>query len=266
MEARDASTVLLVRDAEPGLEVLLLQRNPRSDFVGGAHVFPGGAVDDQDREEAHAGRCSGRSDRSCSALLGLDRGGLAFWVAAVRECFEEAGVLLARRAGEERVLSLRRPDVAARFAAHRAAVLAGRPFWEVVTEEDLVLEVGEIHYVSHWITPQGASRRYDTRFFAAAAPPEQPALHDRSETVASIWITPQEALARQRRGDLRLVLPTVRNLEAVRRFGTVEELLGAAGAAGGVATVRPRLAADGVQVLLPGDPGYDDLAPEGAPA
>lgn len=254
---------MIVRDAAPqGVEVLLLQRNARSDFVAGAHVFPGGAVDAADAADAAAGRCVGRTDAECSAALGVEEGGLAFWVGALRECFEEAGLLLARHPGDEHLLSLLRPGVADRFAAHRAAVHAGRSFAEVLVEEDLVLDVGRLHYVSHWVTPEGASRRYDTRFFVAEAPPEQAPRHDAGETVATTWIGPALALDRHRAGALELVLPTVRNLEALCRFATVEELLASARAVEHVPTIRPRLVDDGtgIRILVPGDPGYGDPA------
>src|SRR5277367_2656854 len=103
---RDAATVMLIRDADDGeggtaIEVCMLRRNLASEFVAGAYVFPGGSVDPEDRGPRAAALCQGRSDAEASAVLGVDSGGLAFWVAALRECFEEAGVLVARRAGEE---------------------------------------------------------------------------------------------------------------------------------------------------------------------
>lgn len=260
MEVRDAATVMLVRDVAAGLEVLLLQRNLRSDFVGGAHVFPGGAVDPADRDPAIERRCVGRTPAECDARLGVGQDGRAFWVAAVRECFEEAGLLLARRAGTAQVLSFADEAVAERFIAHRAALNGGRPFAELLVDEDLVLDLGALHYVSHWVTPRGVPRRYDTRFFVAAAPATQVPLHDDHETVASAWMAPGEALARHRRGDLDLVLPTIRNLETLQPHRTVAEVLAAASAMVDVPTIHPRLVAagDGVRVLLPGDPGYDD--------
>lgn len=258
---RDAATVMLVRDGPTGvLEVLMVQRNLRSDFVGGAHVFPGGAVDDADRVAAMEGLCAGGGDGACSARLGVDKGGLALYVAAIRECFEEAGVLLARRPGDEHGLSFSDPEAAARFVAHRASVHAGRPLAEVLVEEGLVLDVDRLHYVSHWITPEGAPRRYDTRFFVAEAPPEQVPLHDERETVASVWISPDEALARHQKGEIDLILPTIRNLQELARHGCASELMAAARAIEHVLTIQPRLVTgpDGLRILLPGDAGYDD--------
>ena len=268
---RDAATVMLVRDADDGMEVFMLRRNLDSDFVGGAYVFPGGAVDEADRHTDLDAVCKGRSDDQASAMLGVDRGGLAFWVAAIRESFEEAGVLLA--AGTDgRVISFADPDVAARFNIHRKAVDSGEVrLVDVCRTEGLQLVVDRIHYFSHWITPVGAPRRYDTRFFVAAAPEEQVPLHDDRETIANIWIRPADALERHRRGEFDLIFPTIKNLEAIGRFAAAEALLDAAAAVEVVPTVLPRIANDGrgVRILLPGDPGYDDavpaVLPEGMP-
>jgi 8-oxo-dGTP pyrophosphatase MutT (NUDIX family) len=270
MVVRDAATVMLVRDGPAGtLQVLLQQRSFGSEVGSGNHVFPGGVVDAGDRAATMDALCVGGDDATCSARLGLERGGLAFWVAAVRESFEEAGVLLARPRGGDQPLSFLDPAVAARFAAHRAAVTAGRPLSEVLVEEGLALDVGLLHYVSHWVTPEGAPRRYDTRFFVASAPPEQVPLHDDGETIATTWLEPEEALARNRQGRLVLVLPTVRNLEFLRPFTTVAEALEAARGLEHVPTIRPRLVVEGdrVRILLPDDPGFDDAAigSEGVP-
>ena len=260
MVVRDAATVMLVRDRPAGgVEVLLLQRNLRSDFVGGAHVFPGGALDLADGDPVFSQLCVGRGEAECSARLGSEGGGLAFWVAAVRECFEEAGVLLARRPDDDDLVSFADPAVAARFVGHRAALNRGRPFAEVLAAEGLVLDVGRLHHVSHWVTPEGASRRYDTRFFLAAAPAHQVPRHDDGETIDSLWIDPADALARHRLGDLSLLLPTIRNLELLASFTTVDQVLAAAEAMDEVPTIRPRLVPDGagMRILLPGDAGYD---------
>ncbi len=266
---RDAATVMLVRDGEDRrLEVFMLRRNLRSDFVGGAYVFPGGAVDPADRHADLEPICEGRSDADASTALGLVPvvGGLAYWVAAIRESFEEAGVLLAYDR-DGRVVDFRDPGVAARFDRHRSAVDGGeRRLVEICEEEGLRLAVDGIHYFSHWITPVGPPRRYDTRFFVAAAPVGQTPLHDDRETIANTWIAPAEALAQHRAGAFDLILPTIRNLEAIARFETAAEVLAAAAALDVVPAVLPRVIDDGegVRILLPGDPGYDE-ADDGLP-
>jgi len=263
---RDAATVMLVRDRAngDGLEVFMLRRNLNSDFVGGAFVFPGGAVDEADRHADLEAVCTGRSDDQASVLLGVDKGGLAYWVAAIRECFEEAGVLLATR--DDEIISFKDPETADRFNLHRKAVDSGdMRLLEVCDREGLKLAVDQIHYFSHWITPEGPPRRYDTRFFVAAAPPEQVPLHDDRETIANTWIRPQEALDRHAAGEFEIIFPTIKNLEAIARFDRSEDLLAAAAAIEEVPTILPRIVASpdggGVRILLPGDPGYDEAVP-----
>ena len=262
---RAAATVMLVRDATDGpragqLEVLMVRRNLNSDFVGGAYVFPGGSVDLADGGAEAEAACAGRSDAEASALLGVPSGGLAYWVAVVRETFEEAGLLLAERPGGPPLLA---GDAAeeARFVSERAAVNAGtRRFLDLCRDERLLLGVGDIHYFAHWITPRGAPRRFDTRFFVAAAPPGQRAAHDAGETIAEIWISPHEALAQHRAGTIEIIFPTIRNLQAIGRFDTAAALLDAAAeASGAVPTIEPRVVADGngMRIVLPGDEAYE---------
>ncbi|HET6794850.1 MAG TPA: NUDIX domain-containing protein [Acidimicrobiales bacterium] len=256
---RDAATVMLVRDTPEGMEVFMLRRNLNSDFVGGAYVFPGGAVDDADRHSNLEPVTAGRSDGEASDLLSVASGGLAYWVAAIRECFEEAGVLLAYDS-DGKVLSFVEPEVEARFVAHRKAVDSGeRRLVEICQEEGLTLAVDRIHYFSHWITPVGPPRRYDTRFFVTAAPPGQEPMHDNREAVARLWVSPADALERHSRGELDLILPTIKNLEAIGRFDRTDDLLAAAAAIESVPTMLPRIVPDGqgMRILLPGDEGYD---------
>jgi 8-oxo-dGTP pyrophosphatase MutT (NUDIX family) len=262
---RDAATVMLVRNADPapGIEVFMLRRNLQSDFVGGAYVFPGGAVDDHDRHQDLDPVCVGRTDADASHQLGIDRGGLAYWVAAIRESFEEAGVLLARDAHGERI-RFSDPETDARFQAHRHAVDSGaRRLVDICVEEGLQLEVDDIFYFSHWITPEGAPRRYDTRFFVCAAPAEQTPLHDNRETIANVWIRPGDALAQHRAGTFELIFPTMRSLMALERFTTADEVIAAAAAIDEVPAILPKIVEDssGYRILLPGDPGFDDAFP-----
>jgi 8-oxo-dGTP pyrophosphatase MutT (NUDIX family) len=257
---------MLVRDApEPTgdddrLQVLMVRRNLRSDFVGGAYVFPGGSVDPADGGREAEAACVGRTDADASVLLGIDAGGLAYWVAVLRETFEEAGLLLAQRPGGPDLLA-GDPDEEARFVSERAAVNAGtRRFLDLCRDEGLRLMVGDVHYFAHWITPQGAPRRFDTRFFVAPAPPGQRAAHDAGETIADTWVSPRHALAAHRSGEFELIFPTIRNLQAISRFTSAAALLDAAAlASGAVPTIEPRVIADGngVRIVLPGDEGYD---------
>ena len=199
--------------------------------------------------------CAGRTDAGASALLGFASGGLAYWVAVVRETFEEAGLLLARRDGGPALLA-GDPAEEARFAAERVAVNDGsRRFLDLCRDERLRLSVGDIHYFAHWITPRGAPRRYDTRFFVAAAPPGQIAAHDAGETIADVWISPHDALARHRAGEIEIIFPTIRNLQVIGRFATSAALLAAAEeASSAVPAIEPRVVPDGngMRIVLPG--------------
>jgi len=274
--ARDAATVIVARDAPVArddrrggrdeaagsLEVLLLRRNVRAEFAAGVYVFPGGAVEDSDRADAARRRCVGLEEETADLLLGVAEGGLAFYVAAIRECFEEAGILFARRGASGGAASRGTPVVGrAELAEARAGLVAGRgSFVEWCAANGLWLAADELRYFSHWITPVGAPRRYDTRFFVARLPAGQEASHDAGETVDALWIGPGEALRRHRAGELDLVFPTVKHLEALEAFHSASELWDAAGSVGVPPTVQPRLAKgpEGLRVLLPGDPGFEE--------
>jgi len=257
---RDAATVLLVRDGRQELEVFMLRRNLNSDFVGGAYVFPGGGVDPGDREGAVENRCRGRSDVDASTRLGISAGGLAFWVAAIRESFEESGYLLAYGDDGEMV-GLHDPAVAERFVAHRRAVDTGeRSLLSVCADEGLTLAVDTMWYFGHWITPEGSPRRYDTRFFLAAAPSEQTPVHDDREVIGSMWIGVAEALERHRSGELAMLPPTIASLRALEPSTSAAQALAAAAEVVDVPTVQPRLVRHdgGVRIVMPGDPEYAD--------
>ncbi len=261
LEPRPAATVLLVRDGADEIEVFMLRRNLNSDFVGGAYVFPGGGVDASDREDPDLGNvCAGLDDAGASAQLGVASGGLAYWVAAVRECFEEAGVLLAGRDGD--YIRFSDPDVAARFDEARPQVYSGDLRVAALCErEGLTIQLDEIVYLSHWITPVGPPRRFDTRFFVARMPEEQTPLHDGGETVASEWIGVRTALERQRAGEFEMIFPTIRNLEDVAQFDTVDELMTGVRARDEVPPILPKIVRgeDGqMSILMPDQPGYDE--------
>jgi 8-oxo-dGTP pyrophosphatase MutT (NUDIX family) len=219
---------MLVRDGAARtrpLEVFMLHRHPRTAF-GSVHVFPGGVVDDHDRSPEVATRAPGRSDEDASAELGVESGGLGFWVAAIREAFEEAGVLLARTA-DGAPLRLDDPATATRFEQHRKALHAGEvTLAGVLAEEDLTLAVDDVRYWSHWITPAGEPKRFDTRFFVAAAPEGHAYLHDDVELIGSGWIRPADALEALRDGRYPMIMPTIATLEELDH-GTVAALFDA---------------------------------------
>ena len=251
---REAATVMLVRDS-PDLHVFMLRRNLESRFVAGASVFPGGAVDPGDRATALLERCHGHTDDDASRQLGLSSGGVGFWVAAIREAFEEAGVLLARQAASGDPIDLADTVTAARLEAARPAVALGaRPFLDVVIDEDLLIDVGALHPFAHWITPPGAPRRYDTWFFVADAPAGHAYLHDDRETVASDWVRPADALARAEAGELELIFPTMRSLAVLANYPSADALLADVRDATAAARIRMVRDFNGERVALPGDP------------
>lgn len=225
---RAAATVILVRDA-PDLEVLMLRRRDESLFAAGAYVFPGGALDASDHAPAEraasAPGVTGRDDAGASARLGVDRGGHAYWMAAVRECFEEAGLLIARTPDG----GAADPALVEQLGVHRSAVEAGRlDFAAMVHDADLRLTLDEVCYFAHWITPVGPPRRYDTRFFVAAAPAGQEASPDGEETTEAAWMTPAHALDAHDDGTIDLILPTLRSLDVLAAFDTAAEVVAAA--------------------------------------
>lgn len=239
-EARPAATVVLVRDGERGNEVLLLRRHRASGFVPGAWVFPGGRVD------------AGDDDPSLHArVLGLPAAEPAFgyWMAAVREVFEETGVLLARTtegAGP--------PDAHtdAALRDYREALLDDRAtLLDVLEGADLRVDLTGVVYLAHWVTPVVEPRRFDTRFFLAALPPGQRAAADPREMSDAAWLTPEAALERFREGTLPMVFPTVRTLESLCGHESLAALLAAFGGRD-VACILPRLVrtADGVELVV----------------
>ena len=209
-------------DDRPDLHVFMLRRNPRSVFGPGAFVFPGGAIDPADSDRAITKRVIGLDDARASARLGVPSGGLRIWIGALREAFEEAGILLA--APEP---GAGRADAVALELA-RAHLNAGTVrLADVLAEHRLVLEVGDVHLFSHWLTPEGAPRRYDTWFLVAPAPAGQEGSHDDAELVHSEWVRPSDALARYAAGDLDLIFPTLRTLRVLEPFDSAEALLDA---------------------------------------
>ena len=212
---RPAATVALLREAAGAIEVFMLQRTRGAAFLAGAYVFPGGAIDDEDADPRVLQRVAGLGDAEASARLGVASGGLAYWVAAVRECFEEAGILIAWDEHERPVSAER----AAALEHLRAPLNAGElSFAEFLERERLVVPAHQLAYFGHWITAPGRSRRFDTRFFVALAPQGQSGSHDNSETIHNLWLQPQKALERNAQGEIELVFATKHTLSELARF------------------------------------------------
>jgi glyoxylase-like metal-dependent hydrolase (beta-lactamase superfamily II)/8-oxo-dGTP pyrophosphatase MutT (NUDIX family) len=257
---RPAATLILVRDADAGLEVLMARRTQLADFAGGAYVFPGGAVDAADHGAPLAALCTGLDDAAASERLGIERGGLAYWIAAIRESFEEAGLLLAH--GDDGDLIRIMAEQQAAFDAVRRAIAAGEASLHAFAQaRSLRLATDRLHYFSHWITQAGRPRRYDTRFFLAEAPRHQQPSHDGSELVHHVWITPVEALDRHGRGEFNLLFPTVKTLEILAKLKTVDSAIDYARTPRPTRAMEPRagFGREGKKLLVPGDYAYAEI-------
>jgi 8-oxo-dGTP pyrophosphatase MutT (NUDIX family) len=253
-----AATLVLLRDrAGGGVETLLLQRHARSKFAAGDYVFPGGKLQVDDNPEDAAAWCVGLDAARAARALGLDdapHAALGYWVGAIRETFEEVGVLLASAAdgGPVRVAHPRLADY------RRACQTDNRAFWAMVKAEGLRLMTDRLVYFAHWVTPEDQPLRFDTRFFAAPMPPAQEPSGDGREVVDLRWLTPRDALEAQARGALSLRFPTVKNLGLLAGAASVREALTRL-AGREVRRVQPRVVIDNGmrRVELPPDAGYD---------
>jgi 8-oxo-dGTP pyrophosphatase MutT (NUDIX family) len=248
---RPASTILLLRDGPSReIEVFMMVRHYEIDFNSGALVFPGGGVDKGDQEII-------QTPELYSGGEGIDVSALSFRIAAIRETFEESGILLARPRGSKALIDARRASEIE--AAHRTALCEGKTtFGKVLTDSGVLLALDELVPYAHWITPEGVPKRFDTWFFLAAAPPAQVGAHDGKESTDSIWLSPREALAGGESGRFKLPFPTTRNLI---RLGKQPAVTAALDDAGGrpIVTVMPVVTKvnGGRQLRIPLEAGYD---------
>lgn len=257
---RPAATLILVRDASNGLEVLLAKRTHLADFAGGAYVFPGGAVDAADAAAELAGFASGIDDIEASRRLGIDKGGIGFWIAAIRECFEEAGLLFAH-AHDDELIHIDEQG-AIHFDSVRQALVAGEmSLLDLLQARNLRLATDRLHYFSHWITQAGRPRRYDTRFFIAEMPARQTPSLDGEELVNHLWISPEQALERSRKGEIYLMFPTMKTLESLSKLRDVAEALEYAQSLRDRPPMHPRVGTGsaGKKLLVPGDYAYAEV-------
>jgi glyoxylase-like metal-dependent hydrolase (beta-lactamase superfamily II)/8-oxo-dGTP pyrophosphatase MutT (NUDIX family) len=254
--------VLLLRDGAQGLEVLMLRRAERDgDQRSGAVVFPGGVLDARDAE-AHA-YCDGASDAQLSQHLGLAQGGLDYAVAAVRETFEEVGLLLARGGGDGAVSA---SSLAALHPWRERLNTGASGISQMCQEHGLRLDIRGLVYYSHWLTPPGTPKRFDTRFFIALAPPGQTAQADLGEALELMWLTPKQALSKDLA--LKLLPVTRRTLQDLSQHANAESAMTAARAPRTIPMIMPRraLIKGALTVVLPSDLPYAEVArldPEG---
>jgi len=218
---RTACTVVLLRDSAAGPEVLLLRRNAGAAFLGGAYVFPGGALDAADREPASLARVAGLTGDEANARLGVD-GALAYWFAAARETFEESGLVLAVDERGGATAANRWPALSAQRAALNAGTVG---FAELLRAHGLVVPAPELVYFDHWVTPPIRPRRFDTRFFVARAPDAQVASHDEAETIDSRWLPAQAFLDLARDKEIEIAFATAVTLRTIAQWTSVEHAL-----------------------------------------
>ena len=264
---RPAATVVVLRDGPGGPEVFMVRRHEGTAFMGGAHVFPGGRVDAADGD-ADPTWCDG-VEHAVGQLCSLAPAeALAYHVAAARELFEEAGVLLARHPNGDYV-SLAAPADHERLKRDRTLVHEGTTTLRAVVErEGLRLALDALVMFSHWVTPPIDSRQFDTRFFMTRVPPHQTPAHDETETTHSLWVRPADAIAQAGRDEIVLPPPTWSTLREIETFETVKEALSWARARTVIRRMPKAIEQDGHRMLLlPGDPlhpdpGGDDLPRE----
>ncbi|NCF43598.1 MAG: NUDIX domain-containing protein [Proteobacteria bacterium] len=222
---RPAATVIVVREAASSYEIFMLKRTSKASFASGMYVFPGGRVDADDHLHAYDPYRYGPTEGQQPQVAALGDEWRGFWIACIRETFEEAGLMLAYTPDGE-LVSFADPNVQARFAGYRKPLHDGTlSLLDICRKENLKLAVDHIHFYNRFITPLGRPRRFDTRFFVAAAPESQRGSHDEQETVDSIWITPQQALARHAAKEFDLMNVTRIQLQALAQSADKAALL-----------------------------------------
>ena len=222
---KDAATVILLRPGKPhGFEVLLTRRPAAMKFLGGMYCFPGGTLRDDDCSDAMLRRSRGLNPKQAREIVGArfsPRKALGLWLAAIRELFEEVGILLASKVdGEPATLG------AAELSRMHAALLAGSLSFQALLEnKDLLCDTARLRYFSHWQTPADVAARFDTRFFLASLPEDQTPLETSREVTHSLWLTPDRALQLFARAELPMIFPTFASLRTLADFNTLDGVL-----------------------------------------
>ena len=259
---KKAATIILLKDKEPcGFEVFLLQRHENSSFMGGNFVYPGGRVDRDDSSLQIRSFSKGITSEEAQRILGgtfSPEESFAYWIAAIRELFEEAGVLLAYDQ-KGKLLRLRNQGEQEKFSNYRGLLQKAEiGICEMAKKENLSFALDQLRYYAHWITPEARSERFDTFFFLARYPSGQEATHDQKETTAGVWIRPRGALEENLRGGTVLSPPTLKTLEDLSRFKTIDEVFASVKNAE-IRTILPVLTkiSSGPMIIFPWDPEYE---------
>ncbi len=241
-----AATIVMLRERSQ-LEIFMVVRHHQIDFASGALVFPGGKADPQDFDDNLAPYLHGAD---------TDANMRAMQVAAIRESFEESGVLLARSKVEDRLIGAQRLKA---LSPYQKSLHSGEATMiDFLREEELVLACDQLHHFAQWVTPPMMPKRFDTHFFLAAAPEDHLAVHDGSENVDSVWINAGDAVAEARAGKRTVIFPTMRNLERLAKYGSIDAAFEDAAAQ----TIVPILPwtekrEDGNYICIEKNAGYD---------
>ena len=242
--------MLLLRQQPSEFEIFMMVRHDQIDFASGALVFPGGSVDASDRDLLDRPELFAVGDVSDPVLLGLR-------VAAIRETFEESGILLARPSGSSELVSAERASQVE--AAHREALCEGKiTFADILAEAKLVLALDLLVPYAHWITPAGLPKRFDTHFFLALAPADQVGAHDGKESVDSVGVSPRAAREGATSGRFKLLFPTTRNLIKLGKQASAAQAIASA-RNDRIVTVLPQILNEGGRrkLKIPAEAGYD---------
>jgi len=240
-----AATILMLRDGKQGLEVFMVVRHQQIDFASGALVFPGGKVDPGDTEVRDY----------CSGAEGLDDVDLSLQVAAIREAYEECGILLAKQVDSDGLVS---GEKLQSLDHYRKQLNKGElSLREFLSSEGLLLTCDLLHRFAHWITPEMMPKRFDTQFYLAIAPQDHLAIHDGYESVDSVWITPEQAILDAKEGRKTIIFPTRLNVEMLGQSSSVEQAIQAAQQRH-IVTVLPwtEQRDDGTYLCIPTEAGY----------
>ena len=232
VKPKEASTVILLRESmdlvKTGFEVLMVLRHPDSSFIPDSYVFPGGALEESDCTEEMVALCSGINRQKAGEMLdGTPAANKApgAWVSAIRETFEEVGLLLAYRE-DGTLLDFRSSEERDRFGIYRQRLTEKRmTFLDILKTERLTLAADRLHYFSHWITPWFLPIRYDVRFFVASAPYNQKTQHDGVELTKHVWISPRELMESAGRRQYDMVEPTLITIMEIAEFSSIQEVI-----------------------------------------
>ncbi len=218
-----AATLLLLKDTENGPQAFMQQRSYDASFVGGAYVFPGGKLDFEDKDFPDEYLCLPAQNEQ--RFLFQKPMAKANAVAALRECFEEAGVLLAYDQ-DQKLLNLNDIELAKKYEQLRGELNAGKlSFVDLCRTQQIKLAFDQLVFFGHWVTPESSSQRFDTLFFACAMPENQSGSHDDYESIESVWWVADEALSKNDQGEIQLITPTRRSLEHLSTFASSDDFL-----------------------------------------